>query len=149
MDRLTRRRADTDGGKYILHVVDDYFGIYPDCTLGRVVKRLAAYEDTGLTPEEIVTLQERLNENIGAARMWARRCHDFLQADKEGRLVVLENIDDPLSLDGLSLFLQNRADAKGVLNEYDKMLMREASYRLAEAAVAKNATTTGEKRTDE
>lgn len=58
----------------------------------------------------------------------------LLRAEKEGRLVVLENIDDPLSLEGLSLFLQNRADAKGVLNEYDKMLMREASYRLAEAA---------------
>ena len=63
------------------------------------------------------------------------RLRELEQADKEGRLVVLENNDDPMSLDSLSLFLRNRADAVGELNEYDKMLMREASDRLAEAAL--------------
>lgn len=52
MEKLTRLCKDTENGKYIPYVAGDFIGIYPDCILGKVVERLAAYEDTDLTPEE-------------------------------------------------------------------------------------------------
>ena len=45
MERLTKRCRNTEDGKYIPYVVGDFSGIYPDCTLGKVVERLAYYED--------------------------------------------------------------------------------------------------------
>ena len=45
MKRLTRPCEDTENGKYIPYTVGVYTGIFPDCTLGEVVERLAYYED--------------------------------------------------------------------------------------------------------
>lgn len=45
MKRLTRLCKDTENGKYIPYVAGTYIGIFPDCTLGKVVERLAYYED--------------------------------------------------------------------------------------------------------
>ena len=45
MDRLTRLCKNTENGKYIPYVAGSFTGIYPDCTLGEVVNRLAEYED--------------------------------------------------------------------------------------------------------
>lgn len=45
MERLTRLCENTENGKYIPYVADNYIGIYPNCTLGKVVERLAYYED--------------------------------------------------------------------------------------------------------
>lgn len=42
-----------------------------ECYTGRIIDRLAGYEDTGLTPEQIKALQQE-NEQLQAqaARMW-------------------------------------------------------------------------------
>jgi hypothetical protein len=45
MERLTRPCKDTENGKYIPYTTGTYTGIFPDCTLGKVVERLAYYED--------------------------------------------------------------------------------------------------------
>lgn len=45
MERLTRPCKDTENGKYIPYTAGTYIGIYPDCTLGQVVEKLAHYED--------------------------------------------------------------------------------------------------------
>lgn len=45
MDRLTRPCTDIENGKYIPYVVDTFTGIYPNCTLGKVVEKLAYYEN--------------------------------------------------------------------------------------------------------
>lgn len=45
MERLTRLCKDTENGKYIPYVAGTFTGIYPDCTLGEVVEKLAYYED--------------------------------------------------------------------------------------------------------
>lgn len=61
----------------------------------RIYNRLAAYEDTGLEPEEIAKIREDV-EN-GCPKSTARRygisvdrLRELAQADREGRCVVLE-----------------------------------------------------------
>lgn len=60
-----------------------------DCpSFDRLVERLAAYEDTGLTPEDCARATEiddiLLDEYYPIGRM-----RDLIKADKEGRVIVL------------------------------------------------------------
>ena len=67
-------------------------------------ERLAAYEDTGLEPEDIDALQKReqglaemlVNVSCGCAVPYTRLA-ELAQAEKDGRLVVLPP-NDPLTL---------------------------------------------------
>ena len=61
MDRLTKPCENTENGKYIPYVTGYFTGIYPDCTLGKVVSRLAEYENTGLTPSDIEQMKVRMS----------------------------------------------------------------------------------------
>ena len=57
-----------------------------------VVERLAAYEDTGLTPEEIkapFTDDTMINLAAQALGVEPSRLRELAEADKDGRLVVL------------------------------------------------------------
>ena len=58
------------------------------CTQRKVWEKLKAYEDTGLTPEEVndVMAKAKLASAFGAA---AERLRELAEADKAGRLVVL------------------------------------------------------------
>lgn len=64
------------------------------CTQRKVWERLKAYEDTGLTPEEVsdavvwakLLAKAKLVSAFGVA---AERLRELAEADKEGRLVVL------------------------------------------------------------
>ncbi len=66
-------------------------------TFQEVVARLAAYEDTGLEPEDIDVLKKReqglaellVNVSCGCAVSYTRLA-ELAQAEKDGRLVVLE-----------------------------------------------------------
>ncbi len=96
MERLTKR--DTDGQA----IMDcekckaDWTGKHGkpmvDCTAlycrNRLKNRLAAYEDTGLTPEDCARATEiddiLLDEYYPSGRM-----RDLIKADKEGRVIVL------------------------------------------------------------
>lgn len=89
MERLTRRMGRS-------------WSVIPGCDLRTVegmqavVDRLAAYEDTGLTPEDIDALQKReqgfvemlVNVSCGCAVSYSRLA-ELAQAEKDGRLVVL------------------------------------------------------------
>lgn len=59
-----------------------------DCTQRKVWEKLKAYEDTGLTPEEVndVMAKAKLASAFGVA---AERLRELAKADKAGRLVVL------------------------------------------------------------
>lgn len=65
------------------------------CASGDAAKRLAAYEDTGLTPEEIIELCT--DDVVAVAKLFRRmikdgsidRIEQLVQADDDGRLVVL------------------------------------------------------------
>ena len=57
-----------------------------------VVERLAAYEDTGLTPEEIkapFTEDTMINLAAQALGVEPSRLRELVEADKDGRVVVL------------------------------------------------------------
>ena len=65
-----------------------------DCTQKEVWKRLKAYEDTGLTPEEVK--RSKMEIEAGCVKAIARtygidinRLRKFAEADRDGRLVVL------------------------------------------------------------
>ena len=65
-----------------------------DCQFKTAVcERLAAYEDTGLTPEEIkapFTEDTMINLEAQALGVEPSRLREIAEADKDGRVVVLE-----------------------------------------------------------
>ena len=62
-------------------------------TIAAVFQRLAAYEDTGMTPEQIRNAQDTLQcfDNIGI-----KRGNEIVKAEEDGRLVVLDEALRPL-----------------------------------------------------
>ena len=92
MERLTYRYADGEAWASIYKV--SACGEH-ECK-GPIIERLAAYEDTGMTPEEIDALQKReqglaemlVNVSCGCAVSYSRLA-ELAQAEKDGRLVVL------------------------------------------------------------
>ena len=93
MERLTE--------KYCL-AEDHYMKCSEDCNVDmacvdcpafdKLIERLAAYEDTGLTPEEIkAPFTEDAMINLAAQAMGVEpsRLREFAEADKAGRCVVL------------------------------------------------------------
>ena len=92
MERLTEKYRGDD--RYYM-ACSETCGSDMDCmdcpTHDRLVERLAAYEDTGLTPEEVNTLQKDwsylctvVGECGGLSRVRA-----LTEADRDGRLVAL------------------------------------------------------------
>lgn len=102
MERLTKRDTDGQAMMDCLKCETDWTGKHGkpmvDCTAlycrNRLKARLAAYEDTGLTPEEV-------NDAVVGAKLMAKakvvsvfgisaeRLLELAKADKAGRLVVL------------------------------------------------------------
>nr|DAM83904.1 MAG TPA: hypothetical protein [Caudoviricetes sp.] len=78
MERLTNKReADAQREEYERRLANGYPRNIPE----ERFLRLAAYEDTGLTPEEAKRMSNILLLND--------RLREFAEADKDGRLVVL------------------------------------------------------------
>lgn len=82
MERLTY----FDGGKWRLKIGDTEYS-------GKAVDRLAAYEDTGLEPKDIVALTRHPDFAIAdyykSLGLTMERITELAQADREGRCVVL------------------------------------------------------------
>lgn len=85
----------------------------------RLVERLAAYEDTGLTPAEVSALVKDWSDRctIVGECGGIERMRDLAEADKDGRLVVLpftsgstllckENIDSPRLMKDVELAIR-------------------------------------------
>ena len=95
MERLTKRRID-DGEAYLACVElreNECDGICTTCwRAGEAVDKLAAYEDTGMTPEEIksaFTTDAIINLATQVLRTTPEHLRELAAADKEGRVVVL------------------------------------------------------------
>ena len=90
----------------------------------KALEKLAAYEDTGLTPEDIkpginAAARKRLAcEYFGLSASQVSRIEDLAQADKDGRLVVLPcKIDHPIYL--IRTEKEPRKGEKDIVEEYD------------------------------
>ena len=78
VDEHTTRRAMIDGEAVREHAMDFYW-------------RLKAYEDMGLTPEEIKSMKDEHFSGLEMAKLHSAlmELKKYQEADKEGRLVVL------------------------------------------------------------
>ncbi len=91
MDRLTVRRSD---GRFAIANKDGATPTEQVLKIPMVINRLAAYEDTGLEPEEIAKIREDVENGYlkSTARRYGipvDRLRELAQADREGRCVVL------------------------------------------------------------
>ena len=91
MERLTKKRID-DGEAYLACVElreNECDGICTTCwRAGEAVDKLAAYEDTGLTPEEVAEYKKFEDEVVASGKTFAQLV-ELLEADKEGRVVIM------------------------------------------------------------
>ena len=95
MERLTKKRID-DGEAYLACVEldeNECDGICTTCwRAGEAVDKLAAYEDTGFSPEEIKSaFTTDALINLVAQALWTtpERLRELAAADKDGCVVVL------------------------------------------------------------
>ena len=91
MERLTKR---VDG----IAVLESWaIDKDPVSIIQRLCNRLAAYEDTGLMPEEIADFMKRWEQAVEIGGMLKKHgidhIRDIIQAEQDGRLVVL---DEPM-----------------------------------------------------
>ena len=99
MERLTKRDTDGQAMMDCEKCKADWTGNHGkpmvDCTAlycrNRLKDRLAAYEDTGLTPEEVAALVKDWSDlcTIVGECGGIDRMRELAEADKDGRLVVL------------------------------------------------------------
>lgn len=95
MERLTKK--EPLAGHIVSYVSDENcFDVWsvPKKFMGDAIDRLAAYEDTGLEPEEIAKIREDVENGYmkSTARRYGisvDRLRELAQADREGRCVVL------------------------------------------------------------
>lgn len=107
MERLTKRQ----GNSVIIPIEQKRGQTFPvEDPYQKAIDKLAAYEDTGLEPEEIGDMKTAYDENqmpymLEATGSEAVHIVDLLQAEAEGRLVVLpvkvgDTVFAELSYDG-------------------------------------------------
>ena len=88
MERLTEKReADAQRKEYERRLANGYPRNIPE----ERFLRLAAYEDTGLMPDEIRAMQEEHFSGLEMAKLHSAlmELKKYQEADKDGRLVVL------------------------------------------------------------
>ena len=78
MERLTHK----DSKGWFIH---DQSIAYDECRRGKEIDLLAAYENTGRTPEEIVALAEEVN-------IWKSGYYDLLKTTQQGISTIYESI---------------------------------------------------------
>ena len=85
MERLTYRPKEP----YISKLSGDLIEAYSDADIRSIINRLAAYEDTRLTPEQCENAKVIIESAFSDDTSKAERICELLKADKDGRLVVL------------------------------------------------------------
>ena len=78
--------------KYCQKGCHDPGGCTKGCIVPQLYARLGAYEDTGLTPQEVISMQGEWRAMMAALNSIGggyTRLRELAEADKDGRLVVL------------------------------------------------------------
>ena len=83
MERLTKRLEDGRARVINMDLLLDSDKLY------ELIDRLAAYEDTGLEPEKVVFLKDIVEDAFSDKPDFTNHLRDLIQAEKDGRLVVL------------------------------------------------------------
>ena len=83
MERLTKKNLA--GTKYVA-------AIGGQGAWGKIMQRLAAYEDTGLDPEEIEELDNRIKTEKAATDMWCRKYYDLVADKLDTRFEFIEKL---------------------------------------------------------
>ena len=105
MERLTKR---IEGGQAVFHECHGTCGTCDGANcycIGPMVDRLAAYEDSGLEPEETADFMKRWERAVEIAGLCKKGGIDHLlelkKAEQDGRLVVLPcKVGDHVWIDG-------------------------------------------------
>lgn len=85
MERLTFLNGDEVPCVHDDKCYDEQSGHY----CGPAIDRLAAYEDTGLTPEQVSAAKTIIGAILTGDTGKVKRIRELAEADKEGRVVVL------------------------------------------------------------
>ena len=104
-----------------------YVAVEGTSYIRRILQRLASYEDTGLTPEEIKTVQDNLTP------IPFSRYREIMEAERAGRLVVFPEVpeaDREAFVDGLHDYFQEAANYDPSVGIFG---MREGEAELARA----------------
>ena len=105
MERLTYRLNDQCDNPTDSIILKPYLRYEDPETRKKILNRLAAYEDTGLEPEEIADFMKRWEQTVEIGGMLKKYCidhiRDLLHAEQDGRLVVLPcKVGDHVWADG-------------------------------------------------
>ena len=136
MERLTKRDTDGQAMMDCEKCKADWTGKHGkpmvDCTAlycrNRLKARLAAYEDTGLTPGEVKSMQEEHFSGLEMAKLHSAlmELKKYQEADKERRLVVLP------CKDWLEVVFGDQVLFWGIDKDYVEQPIREISLDDAE-----------------
>ena len=93
MERLTYRLNDQCDNPTDSIILKPYLRYEDPETRKKILNRLAAYEETGLEPEEIADFMKRWEQAVEIGGMLKKHgidhIRDIIQAEQDGRLVVL------------------------------------------------------------
>lgn len=104
--------------------------------LMQAIDRLAAYEDTGLEPEQVLELKSFTQGGIRKADEGWLHVQELLQAEKGGRLVVLDE-KIALSMCAGARAIENNKRLFGVIYGYDIFGVRRGPKEISYYEAAK------------
>ena len=112
MERLTYRLNDQCDNPTDSIILKPYLRYEDPETRKKILNRLAAYEDTGLEPEEIADFMKRWEQAVEIGGMLKKygidHIWDIIQAERDGRLVVLPcKVGDHVWVDGREAVVEN------------------------------------------
>lgn len=92
---------------------------------GTIADRLAAYEETGLEPEEIELLAKQRDLYVDACgELPLKRIRELAQADREGRCVVLPK-------DGMVYYIEEAGGEKWIGNKPIQQVVLRCGFGMA------------------
>lgn len=99
------------------------------CPIAKAFDRLAAYEDTGLEPEEIAKIREDVENGYmkSTARRYGisvDRLRELAQADREGRCMVLPK-------DGMVYYIEEAGGEKWIGNKPIQQVILRCGFGMA------------------
>ena len=89
MERLTYRLNDQCDNPTDSIILKPYLRYEDPETRKKILNRLAAYEDSGLDPEQVMELKSFTQGGIHKVDDGWKHVQDLLQAEQDGRLAVL------------------------------------------------------------